>query len=126
MKIGIVGSRLFDNYDFVKQSILDALDVIDMRNIDTVVSGGAKGVDTLGEQFADEFNLKKLIFRPDWKKDGKGAAMLRNTDIVNNSDILFAFPIKESGGTWNTITKAKRKGVKVYVWEVRPTKDISK
>jgi len=118
MKLGVVGSRLFDDYDFVKDKILKTFDI---NEVDTIVSGGAKGVDTLGERFAEEFNLKKDITKPDWKKYGKGAAFIRNGDIVNNSDYLIAFPIKESGGTWDTIRKAEKAGKKVVVFEVVPT-----
>lgn len=44
-----------------------------------IVSGGARGVDQLGERYAKEHNLKCLRFIPDW--DGpqqKAAGMLRN------------------------------------------------
>lgn len=32
-----------------------------------VVSGGAKGADTLGEQWARKHKIKVLILKPDWK-----------------------------------------------------------
>jgi predicted Rossmann fold nucleotide-binding protein DprA/Smf involved in DNA uptake len=118
MKLGVIGSRLFDNYEFVKGKILENFDV---RTIDAIVSGGAKGVDTLGEKFADEFHLKKDITKPDWKKYGKGAAFIRNQEIVDHAKELIAFPIRESGGTWDTIRKARKSGKRVVVFEVRPT-----
>jgi predicted Rossmann fold nucleotide-binding protein DprA/Smf involved in DNA uptake len=117
MKLGIIGSRLFDDYEFAKSKILENFDV---KIIDTVVSGGAKGVDTLGERFADEFGLKKDISKPDWKKHGKGAAFIRNQEIVDHAEELIAFPIRESGGTWDTIRKAQKAGKRVIVFEVQP------
>jgi predicted Rossmann fold nucleotide-binding protein DprA/Smf involved in DNA uptake len=119
MKLGVIGSRLFDDYEFLKNKILEHFDV---SIIDTIVSGGAKGVDTLGERFADEFGIKKDISKPDWNKYGKGAAFIRNQEIVNCSDMLIAFPIKTSGGTWDTIRKAKKVGKNVLIYEVLPTK----
>jgi len=118
MKLGVVGSRQFDDYGFVKGKILESFDV---KEISGIVSGGAIGVDTLGERFADEYGLSKNISKPDWKKHGKGAAFIRNQEIVDNSDCLIAFPIKESGGTWDTICRAKKVGKKVVVFEVKPT-----
>jgi len=118
MKLGVIGSRLFNDYEFVKSKIIENFTVSD---IDTIVSGGAKGVDTLRERFADEFNLQKDITKPDWKKYGKGAAFIRNQDIVNGSDCLIAFPIKSSGGTWDTIRKATKAGKPVKIFEVEPT-----
>jgi hypothetical protein len=102
MKLGVIGSRLFDDYEFVKNKILENFDI---RTINTIVSGGTKGVDTLGEQFVDEFGIKKDISKPDWNKYGRGAAFIRNQKIVDHADILIAFPIKSSGGTWDTIIK---------------------
>jgi predicted Rossmann fold nucleotide-binding protein DprA/Smf involved in DNA uptake len=118
MKLGIVGSRLFNNYEFVRNKIIENFDI---KNIDAIISGGAKGVDTLGEQFADEFGILKDITKPDWNKHGKGAAFIRNQEIVDISDVLITFPIKSSGGTWDTIRKAQKAGKRVLVFEVTPT-----
>jgi predicted Rossmann fold nucleotide-binding protein DprA/Smf involved in DNA uptake len=121
MKLGIVGSRLFNNYEFIKNKILDNFNV---KNIDTIVSGGARGVDLLGEIFADEFGIQKDIAKPDWSKYGKGAAFIRNQEIIDRSDVLIAFPIKSSGGTWDTIRKAQKAGKRVLVFEVTLAKGI--
>jgi predicted Rossmann fold nucleotide-binding protein DprA/Smf involved in DNA uptake len=121
MKLGIIGSRLFDDYKFVKNKIIENFDI---KTIDTIISGGAKGVDTLGEQFADEFGLKKDISKPDWNKYGKGAAFIRNQEIVDHAEELIAFPIRESGGTWDTIRKARKSDKRVVVVEVRPTMEF--
>jgi predicted Rossmann fold nucleotide-binding protein DprA/Smf involved in DNA uptake len=121
VKLGIIGSRLFDDYGFVRSKILENFNVDD---ISAVVSGGAKGVDTLGERFADEFDLEKDITKPDWKKHGKGAAFIRNQEIVDNADELIAFPIRESGGTWDTIRKAHKAGKRVVIYEVVSSQNI--
>jgi hypothetical protein len=120
MKLGIIGSRLFGNYEFVKGKILENFDI---ETVDTIVSGGAKGVDTLGERFADEFGFKKDIAKPDWKKHGKGAAFIRNQEIVDHAEEFIAFPIRESGGTWDTIRKAQKAGKRVIIFEVMPTEE---
>jgi len=121
MKLGVIGSRLFDDYDFVEKKILENFDI---KEIDTIVSGGAKGVDTLGEIFAMKYNLKRDITKPDWKGLGKGAAFIRNQQIVDNSDCLIAFPIGTSGGTWDTIRKAEKQNKKIIVIVVEPTVNL--
>ena len=38
-----------------------------------IISGGAKGIDTLAEKYADENNIPKLIIKPEYAKYGKSA-----------------------------------------------------
>ena len=82
-------------------------------NLDTIVSGGAKGADTMGENYAKILGLKTVIYKPDWSK--KGGAFLRNTDIVNDSDLVMAFWDGKSNGTKDSIDKARRFGKKLII-----------
>lgn len=105
MNLGIVGSRTFNDYE----KFLDAVNLLgEATNIDKIVSGGAKGADSLAERYADYWMIPKEIFKPDWKKYGKAAGFLRNTDIVANSDVILAFWDGKSRGTKDTIDKAAR------------------
>ncbi len=54
MKVAIVGSRGL-NVDISKYI---------PSGVTTIISGGAKGIDTLAEQYADRNNLKKLFLNP--------------------------------------------------------------
>jgi hypothetical protein len=101
MKVGVIGSRNFNDYELVKET-LTKLDIT------LLISGGAKGADSLGERYASENNITTLIFKPDWVKHGKGAGMIRNTDIVKNSDIVVAFWNGESKGTLDSIRKSEK------------------
>jgi len=80
------------------------------------VSGGARGVDTLAEKYADKNDIPKLIFLPDYAKYGKIAPLIRNKKIVDNSDIIIAFWDGVSRGTKFTIDYAKAQGKKVIVY----------
>lgn len=115
MKISIIGSRTFNDYDFLKQSILENIAIND---IDVIVSGGAKGADKLGELFAEEFNKRTIIFLPDWEKYGKSAGFIRNADIIKNSDFVFAFWNGVSKGTLNSINTAKKLNKKIKIFNV--------
>lgn len=103
MKLAIVGSRTFDNYEMVKQVLKDL-------NITEIVSGGAKGADTLAERYATENNISTTIFKPDWDKLGRAAGMIRNKQIVNYAEKVIAFWDGVSKGTKNSIDLAKRQG----------------
>ena len=78
-RIAVIGSRTFDDYDLLRDTIVSKFNPSDILE---VVSGGARGADKLGEQFAQEFGLKTNIFLPDWEKYGKQAGFIRNTDII--------------------------------------------
>lgn len=59
--------------------------------------------------------LKHLFLNLIGKKHGKAAGMIRNTDIVNNSEIVVTFWDGESRGTKDSIKKAEQQGKKVLV-----------
>jgi len=107
MKVAVIGSRGFNNYELVKET-LSPLDIT------LVVSGGAMGADTLGERYARENGIPTKIFKPDWTK-GRGAGFLRNTDIINEADTVVAFWDGKSRGTLDSIKKAEKQGKKVLI-----------
>lgn len=105
MKIAIVGSRNFNNYELLKDTILNKFDIFDITEI---VSGGATGADLLGAQFAKEYSIKLTEFLPDWTTYGKSAGYIRNKDIVNHADVVIAFWDGKSKGTKHSIDIAKK------------------
>ena len=112
MKIAVIGSRNFNDYELVKTTL-------STLNITLLVSGGAKGADSLGERYATENNIETLIFKPDWEKHGKAAGMIRNTDIINNADTVIAFWDGESKGTKDSITKAEKKNKNIIIIKIK-------
>lgn len=110
MRIAVIGSRGFNNYDLV----CDELNPL-LNDIELIVSGGAKGADTLGERWANENNIRTLIFKPDWNKWGKRAGFIRNTDIIANSDYVIAFWDGVSPGTLSSIKLSERSGTKIKI-----------
>jgi hypothetical protein len=101
MKVAIIGSR-----DFA--SLTKVRDYVNQLPNDTIViSGGARGVDTVAETTAKARGLQTIVIRPDWTK-GKGAGMERNTQIVATADKVVAFWNGSSRGTADSISKAKK------------------
>lgn len=108
MKVAVIGSRGFNNYDLVKKTLSNI-------EITLLVSGGADGADSLGEQYAIENNIETKIFLPDWEKHKRAAGMIRNTDIVNESEVVVAFWDGTSRGTLDSINKAKKLNKKLII-----------
>lgn len=108
MKVAVVGSRGFSDYKLLSETL-------DKIKITMIISGSAKGADTLGEQYAKENNIPTKIFYPDWEKHGKAAGMIRNTDIINEAELVVAFWDQKSNGTRDSIQKAEKAGKKILI-----------
>ena len=108
MKLAVIGSRIFTDYDRL------AIEVKLLKPIE-IVSGGAKGADTLAEQFADSNNLPKKIFLPEFMVNPNIPYhprwyIKRNMEIVNYVDHVLAFITKNSRGTAHTVRYAEKQG----------------
>jgi len=117
MNLGIVGSRNFTDYESFKNAIFKVLQGwnIELKDVENIVSGGAKGADTLAEKFAKEYDINMNVYKPNWNLYGKKAGIIRNTDIVENSTHMIAFPSRYGKGTQDSITKAKNKKIPIKV-----------
>lgn len=107
MKVAIVGSRTFNNFDLLSKTVKEYCKQNNI-SIEIIVSGGAKGADSLAEQFAIKNDLQTKIFYPDWVQFDRTACSVRNSQIVEFSDIVFAFWNGKSPGTNDSITKTKK------------------
>ena len=106
MKTMVAGSRSITNFDLTEYIPEDTT---------LIISGGAKGIDALAEEYADKHKISKLIMRPDYKKYGKAAPLLRNKKMVDLSDIIIIIWDGKSKGTKFTIDYAKAQGKEVII-----------
>jgi hypothetical protein len=121
MKVIIAGSR--DNIEY--QDVLSAMGECPWSSeITEVVSGKARGVDTLGEQWAIENNISIKEFPADWKKFGRSAGIKRNEQMGDYADALVAVWDGESKGTKHMIDYSKNKGLKVFVYNLKDKKSL--
>ena len=117
LKIAVIGSRGFSNYEFFKEK-LEYL-IQNIKEDIQFVSGGAKsGGDALIKRYCQENNLPLIEFLPDYNQYGKGATHVRNSRIVEFSDCLIAFFNGSSRGTKSTINKARKKGIRIKIVEI--------
>ena len=112
MKTIIAGSRTC-----IKYSILcEAIKKIDWKPT-VVISGGAKGADKLGELYSKNNNLKLECYPAEWKKYGKSAGYIRNSEMAKNAEALIALWDGVSKGTKHMIELAKKKKLRVLVYK---------
>jgi len=107
MKLAIVGSRTFNDYNKLCEFISQNFDI---NSITHIVSGGARGADALGERFAADYGKELIVFKADWDKYGKRAGFIRNVDIINECDQCVAFWDGESHGTKHDIELCEKQG----------------
>lgn len=110
MKIAIIGSR-----DFNDKSLLNQILEPYKSKITYIISGGARGADTLGEEWANENGVKTQIFYANWDKHGKQAGFIRNVDIIESCDGCIAFWDGESKGTKHSLSLCEKLGKPVKI-----------
>jgi hypothetical protein len=107
IKLAIVGSRTFTDKNFFLEKINEWINF--HGNPSVIISGGARGADTLAEKYATDNNIQTIIYKPDYKKyKGYIAPLIRNTLIVKECTHILAFPSRNGSGTQDTINKAEK------------------
>ena len=101
MKLLIAGSRSITGFDLSPYVSPDT---------DLIISGGASGVDTIAERFADTHRISKLILRPKYDLFGKSAPLKRNETMVNLADSVLVVWDGVSRGAMYTARYAQRTG----------------
>jgi len=134
MKVAIVGSRDITDYSILEEAVKKS-----GFKIKEVVSGGAKGVDSLAEDFAGQNKLKCTVFKPDWNNISSPNAIVkvnnygkqynvlagfeRNTKIVEYCDAMIAID-NGSNGTNDSISKMKETGKPLYVHSMHSNTEL--
>lgn len=114
MKCIIAGSRSIKQY-CVLEAALEGSGWMDQ--ITEVVSGGAQGVDALGEEFGYKNRIHVTVFPAEWDQYGRSAGMRRNKRMAGYATHLIALWDGKSKGTAHMIAEAKKQGLQVYVYE---------
>lgn len=121
IRIIVAGGRDFDDYKLLKLTLkeyINGLDIVDLNQI-VVISGAARGADTLGEHFAYDYQIAVCRFPAKWDELGKRAGWVRNAEMAKYAaekhGVLFAFWDGKSRGTKNMIDLANRYGLEVHV-----------
>ena len=101
MKLLIAGSRGITEFDLAPHISKDT---------ELIIAGGAAGVDTLAEQYADSKRISKLILRPRYDRFKRAAPIKRNETMVDICDCVLIIWDGKSRGTKHTIAYAEKLG----------------
>jgi len=110
MKILICGSRRINDPALVAQAVEKS-----GMKATHIVSGGARGVDTLAQLYAQSNGIEFTEYLADWDKYGKRAGFMRNCVMVGAADAVIAVWDGESRGTKHSIDYARLQGKQVFV-----------
>ena len=109
-KIIVAGGRSFNNYDLLEQKLDYYLpSKINEGHDIVIISGTAKGADSLGEKYAINKGYEIERFPANWDKYGKSAGYRRNVDMANVADACIVFWDGTSPGSKHMIDIANTK-----------------
>jgi hypothetical protein len=113
MKTIIAGGRNINDLNLVHHAMLQIT-----WPVMEVVSGMAKGVDTLGENWASKMGIPIKQFPANWDKYGRRAGPIRNEEMGDYAEALVAIWDGKSRGTKHMIDYATKRGLKVFVYKI--------
>ena len=112
LKVIVAGGRDFNNYNLLSQK----LDNLFSKTANVVIiSGMAKGVDSLAVKYAEENKIRVSEFPAKWKKHGNASGFRRNVEMARFADACVCFWNGKSPGTKHMIDTAKRMNLKLRV-----------
>lgn len=112
MFLAIVGSRDFTDYRVFCRFVQQALEK--WQSVpQKIISGGARGADTLAKKWATERGIPIVEHFPEWDNLGLSAGPVRNRKIVEEATHMIAFPSRTGKGTQNSMELAHKKGIPV-------------
>ena len=113
----MAGGRDFNDYTLLSEN-LRSLQTYELSGFGEglrIVSGMARGADSLAVTYAKEHEIELIKMPADWDRFGKSAGYRRNKEMADISQGLLAFWDGQSRGTKHMIDIARRQGLNVRV-----------
>lgn len=111
MKVLICGDRNWNDKELIRSTIRDKMP-------DEVITGDARGADTLAYECCKEDGFTVISADAKWWKYGGAAGPIRNREMLDQKpDLVLAFhdDLEHSKGTIDSVTEAKHRGIEVQV-----------
>ena len=117
MRYIVAGGRDFNDADRLNTVLTRFVEGHDLQ---TIISGCAKGADTLGMRFATRYCDGLVIgldeYPADWATYNKAAGRIRNQQMAQEADGLIAFWNGRSRGTKHMIECATRCNLEIHIY----------
>lgn len=110
MKTVIAGTRTIQDYDLVEAAVQRS-----GYEITGIISGGARGVDSLAIRYALRHHLPYEVFIARWGQLGKSAGPIRNREMAVAAEAVIAIWDGKSTGTRNMIELTMAYGKPCFV-----------
>jgi hypothetical protein len=119
MKLIIAGGRSCTDF----QGVLEAFNIFSglYGYPEEIISGGASGVDKIGEKIADQLNIKLIQFPALWELFGKAAGPKRNEEMADYADALLLYWDGKSRGSKNMKKCAKKHNLLIVEHLIKET-----
>lgn len=114
-KIIIAGGRDFMDYNLLREKVNKILQEKRVTHKIVIISGCARGADTLGLRYASENVFDVEEYPAEWDKYGKKAGYMRNVEMAENANALIAFWDGKSKGTKHMIDIATERNLPIRV-----------
>ncbi len=115
MRVLVCGDRNWENID----AILRELSKLDNNTV--IIHGAARGADTLAGIAGKELGFKVEAEPAKWEIYGRSAGPIRNQLMLDKykPELVLAFHsnIDNSKGTKDMVTRARKAGIKVVIFE---------
>lgn len=118
LKLAIIGSRSFNDYELLKET-LNQIIKEKRLNIGLIISGGAKGADSLAYRYSIENQIEFKLFKAEWEKYGRAAGIRRDSDIINDCDLCIAFWDGKSRGTSHSISLCSKQNKECIIISIQ-------
>ena len=106
MKLAIIGSRSI---------VVKNLETYLPQGVSEIVSGGARGVDTVAADYAKRMGITLTEVLPEYARHKRAAPLMRNKQIAEYADEVLAFWDGSSKGTMHTVELFRKLGKKATV-----------
>lgn len=117
----IAGSRSFEGataWRFMKMKLDFLLGSIVKDNNCVLISGGARGADSLARHYAEKNSIPLVTLTANWDVHGKVAGLMRNTDMIKIATHAVVFRVGMSSGSSDTVRKSAESGLKTIVYDL--------
>lgn len=111
-KVIVAGGRDFFDYTLLSEK-LNA--ILSKKENIIIVSGMARGADSLGEKYAREHKLLLSYFPALWDKHGTRAGFIRNEEMAKYADACVCFWDGKSVGTKHMMDTAETMSLKLRI-----------